>query len=122
DEGELAGLGGLQPGNAGFVIKAAQRASGFAVVGIAVCLRSSSDGSCDYIAVGVTGVTDKAYRAEHTENMLKGRRLDPRIIEEAAAEVTHGLDVMEDINASPEYRSHLARVYVARAIDCAMKS
>ena len=103
-------------------LKAAQRASGFAVVGIAVCLRSSPDGSCEDIAIGVTGVTDKAYRAEYTEKMLKGKKLDPRIIEEAAVEVTHGLDVMEDINASPEYRSHLARVYVARAIDSAMKS
>ncbi|MCZ6546869.1 MAG: xanthine dehydrogenase family protein subunit M [Deltaproteobacteria bacterium] len=100
-------------------LKAAQRASGFAVVGIAVCLRSSPDGSCEDIAIGVTGVTDKAYRAEYTEKMLKGKKLDPRIIEEAAVEVTHGLDVMEDINASPEYRSHLARVYLTRAVQTA---
>ncbi len=102
-------------------LKAAQRASGFAVVGIAVCLRSNPDGSCEDIAVGVTGVTDKAYRAEHTEKRLKGKKLDPRIIEEAAVEVTHGLDAMEDINASPDYRSHLARVYLTRAVQTALE-
>jgi carbon-monoxide dehydrogenase medium subunit len=69
----------------------------------------------------VTGVTDKAYRAEHTEKMLKGKKLDSRIIEEAAIEVTHGLDVMEDVNASPDYRSHLARIYLTRAVQTALE-
>jgi carbon-monoxide dehydrogenase medium subunit len=103
-------------------LKAAQRASGFAVVGVAACLKVGQDRICEEIAIGVTGVGDKAYRAEEVENKLKGKKLENRLIEEAAAETTHGVDVNEDINGSAEYRSHLARVYVARAIHASAES
>lgn len=103
-------------------LKAAQRASGFAVVGVAVCLRVDRAGNCADIAVGVAGATDKAYRPDNVEQKLRGKKLDAKLIEEAATQVVNGIDVIEDINGSKEYRSHLARVYTARAIDTAMKS
>jgi carbon-monoxide dehydrogenase medium subunit len=103
-------------------LKAAQRASGFAVVGAAVCLELGEDGTCRDIAIGVTGVADKAYRAQNAEEMLRGRKLDVGLMEEAAAEVTRGADVIEDINGSKEYRSHLAAVYTVRAIQAAMQA
>lgn len=102
-------------------LKAAQRASGFAVVGIAVCLRLDQDGSCRDIRIGVTGVADTAYRAENVDNMLRGKKLESSLLEKAAAEVTAGRDVIEDINGSKEYRSHLAGVYTVRAIQAALK-
>lgn len=101
-------------------LKAAQRASGFAVVGVAVCLKLGKSGPCENIAIGVTGVTDKAYRAEGTEQKLKGRKLQTNLIEKAAAEIVNGIDVIEDINGSKEYRSHLARIYGARVIQAAV--
>ena len=103
-------------------LKAAQRVSGFAVVGIAICLKMDPAGTCDTIAIGITGVGDKAYRAESVEKMLRGKRLETKLIQDAAVEVTRGQDVIEDINGSKEYRSHLARVYTARAIQAALKS
>lgn len=102
-------------------LKAAQRASGFAVVGIAVCLKLDSGGSCQDIRIGVTGVGDKAYRAEAVEKMLSGKKLETKLVEQAATEVTRGVDVNEDINGSKEYRSHLASVYTVRAIQAALK-
>jgi aerobic carbon-monoxide dehydrogenase medium subunit len=103
-------------------LKAAQRAAGFAVVGVAVSLRLRQDGSCQNIAIGVTGVTDRAYRATGVEEKLRGQKLDPRLIEQAAAVVVDGIDVNEDINGSQAYRSHLARVYTARAVAAALNS
>ncbi|MBI4523427.1 MAG: xanthine dehydrogenase family protein subunit M [Deltaproteobacteria bacterium] len=103
-------------------LKAAQRTSGFAVAGIAVCLKLNGGGTCEDIAIGVTGVGDKAYRAYSVESALKSKVLAPEVIEEAAAQVTDGIDITEDINGSKEYRSHLARVYTARAIESALKA
>lgn len=97
-------------------LKAAQKAAGFAVAGVAVCLELDPDGTCRDIAIGVTGVTDKAYRARKVEEKLRGTKLEPKHVDEAASEVTDGLDVNEDVNGSREYRAHLARVYTARAI------
>jgi aerobic carbon-monoxide dehydrogenase medium subunit len=103
-------------------LKAAPRSSGFAVVGVAVRLALDDKGNCNKIALGITGVTDKAYRAERVEQLLSGRKLDGKTIADAAAQATRNVDVIEDINGSAEYRKHLTEVYVARAIEAAMRS
>lgn len=103
-------------------LKAAPRSSGFAVVGVAVRLALGSDAVCNRIAIGVTGVTDKAYRAERVEQMLTGEKLDASLIQKATAEATRNVEVIEDINGSSEYRKHLTEVYVARAIESALRS
>lgn len=99
--------------------KASRQAAGFAIVGVAVCLKESPDGVCEDIAVGVTGVGDVAFRAEKVEAALRGRKLDEEAIEDAALLVTDGVDAIEDVNATPAYRSHLAQVYTARTIQAA---
>lgn len=103
-------------------LKAAQRTSGFAVVGVAACLKLDPAGSCEQIALGVTGVTDKTYRAADVENRLRGRKLETKLIEEAASGVCRSVDVLDDINGSKEYRTHLARVYTVRAIEAALRA
>ena len=92
------------------------------MVGVAVRMALDASGTCSRIAVGITGVTDKAYRADRVEQMLTGKKLDSKLIEDAAAESTRNVDVIEDINGSSEYRAHLTHVYVARAIQAAMQS
>jgi aerobic carbon-monoxide dehydrogenase medium subunit len=103
-------------------LKAAQRSSGFAVVGVAVRLDVGQDGICREIAIGLTGVGDKAYRARGAEAILRGKMLEESLLEQAALKVTDGIDPLEDINGSKEYRSHLARVYTVRAMHAAMAS
>ncbi|HWH77664.1 MAG TPA: xanthine dehydrogenase family protein subunit M [Candidatus Binatus sp.] len=100
--------------------KAAPRSSGFAVTGVAVRLSLDAAGTCARAAIGITGVTDKAYRPERTEQMLSGKKLDAKLIEDAANESTRNIEVIEDINGSSEYRAHLTHVYVARAIEEAL--
>ncbi len=100
-------------------LKAARRPSDFAIVGIAVCLKNGKDGACEEISLGVTGVTDKPYRPQQVEARLQGKKLDPEVIKAAAEGVTAGLDVNGNIHASPEFRSHLAGVYLFRAIQAA---
>ena len=103
-------------------MKAAPRSSGFAVVGVAVRLTLESSGNCSRAAIAITGVTDKAYRADRAEKILVGGKIDGALIESAAAEATRNIDVIEDINGSIEYRTHLTHVYVARAIQAALQT
>jgi carbon-monoxide dehydrogenase medium subunit len=102
-------------------LKAAPRSSGFAVVGVAVRIGLDGSGNCNRAAIGITGVTDKAYRPQRVEQMLTGQKLDVKTIEAAAAESTRNVEVIEDINGSSEYRKHLTEVYVARAIQEALR-
>jgi len=101
-------------------LKAAPRSSGFAVVGVAARIGLDGSGNCSRAAIGITGVTDKAYRPQRVEQMLAGTTLDTKTIETAAAESTRNVEVIEDINGSAEYRKHLTEVYVARAIQEAL--
>lgn len=103
-------------------LKAAPRSSGFAVVGVAARMALDSTGACSRAALGITGVSGKAYRAGRVERLLTGKKLDPKLIEDAARESTHNVDVIEDINGSIEYRTQLTRVYVARAIEAALNA
>ena len=101
-------------------LKAAPRSSGFAVVGVAVRLGMDASGVCNRAAIGITGVTDKAYRPERAEQILTGKKLDAAVIDQAAAEATRNIEVIEDINGSAEYRKHLTEVYTARAVQEAL--
>jgi len=100
--------------------KAAPRSSGFAVTGVAVRLSLDAAENCSRAAIGITGVTDKAYRATRTEQMLIGHKLDANLIRLAATESTRNIDVIEDINGSSDYRAHLTHVYVQRAVEEAL--
>jgi carbon-monoxide dehydrogenase medium subunit len=94
----------------------AQQASGFAIVGVAVWLRIDTKGRCEDIGIGVTGLSEKPFRAKAVEERLRGNKLSPKLIEESASQVAEGSDPLEDLHASAKFRAHLARVYTTRAI------
>lgn len=81
-----------------------QSASRFAVAGIAVVW------SGDRIQVGVTGVADTPYRATAVEEAYDGTG-------NAATKAVDGVEVMSDHFADAEYRSHLARHMVRKALE-----
>jgi carbon-monoxide dehydrogenase medium subunit len=103
--------------------KVAQKASGFAVVGIAVRVRLAG-GTIVMARIAVTGLSNRAYRAMHAERALEGRAGTPAEIQAAAAlvtkDATKDVEAMSDIHASAEYRAHLARIYAARALATAL--
>ena len=96
-------------------LKLPQKASGFALVGVAVWLRADG-GLCADIGVGVTGLGAKPFRAVGVERHLRRKRLEPALIKTASAEVTRRIEPLGDIHASAEFRAHLARLYTYRAI------
>jgi aerobic carbon-monoxide dehydrogenase medium subunit len=96
-------------------VKFAQKASGFAIAGVAVVLDKARNG----VAVAVTGVAVKAYRAAGAESSLRGLELSAATIAAAAQKAADGVDPLSDIHASAEFRAHLARVYARRALELA---
>ncbi|MGH9753295.1 MAG: FAD binding domain-containing protein [Blastocatellia bacterium] len=105
--------------NRGIYLKVPQSASGFAIVGVAAQIRIAG-GACEDIGIGVTGLAPKAFRAVSAEAALRGRTIDEATVSAAAARAdAEAADAMEDIHASGDYRRHLARVYVRRAVQAA---
>src|SRR5579862_8751792 len=99
--------------------KVPQPASGFALVGIAVRVRKDG-GKIVMARIGVTGLSNRAFRATAAEKALQGKAGSAAEIQAAAALVTQGIDANSDLHASAEYRMHLATVYAARAILAAL--
>lgn len=96
-------------------LKAARRPSDFALAGVAVRARMQG-ATCADLALAITGVGDTVFRARSAETALRGQAPTPALIEAAAARSLDGVEVTSDVHASSEYRTHLARVYVARAL------
>jgi carbon-monoxide dehydrogenase medium subunit len=92
-----------------------QLASGFAMVGAAVRV-ARGNGGIGFVRVGITGLASKAYRATNVEQILHSTG----DIEKAAAVVADGVEANSDLNASAHYRSHMARVFTARALKQAL--
>ena len=102
-------------------LKMPQQASGFAIVGVAVSLRLDAKGCCEDIGIGITGFSDKPFRARMVEDWLRGRKLTAKSIEAAAALVVEDVEPLEDLHAAADYRAHLAQLFTCRAIDAAAK-
>ncbi len=99
--------------------KVLQPASGFAIVGIAVRVRKQGD-KVAMARIGVTGLSNCAFRAKEAEKALEGRVGSPAEIQAVAALVGQGIDANSDLHASAEYRLHLAAVYAAKALATAL--
>jgi len=95
-----------------------QLASGFAIVGAAARV-AVKDGKVATARVGVTGIASKPYRARAVESALEGKQASAESIAAAAAHAADGVEALADLHASAEYRTHVAAVYVRRALEAA---
>jgi carbon-monoxide dehydrogenase medium subunit len=98
-------------------LKVFQKASGFAIVGVAARVTLGADGrACQTARVGITGVAAKAFRARGVEQGLEGRAMEEATVAAAAERVSDGVEALSDLHASGDYRLALARVYTKRAL------
>jgi carbon-monoxide dehydrogenase medium subunit len=91
-------------------------ASGYAVVGVAAWLALDEQGRVEAARLGVTGVGEVAYRAAASEAALVGERPTEEALRAAAERASDGVDPLEDLYASADYRAHLTRVHAERAL------
>jgi carbon-monoxide dehydrogenase medium subunit len=102
-------------------VKFANPASGYAIVGVAARVTLGDDGTVSDARVGVTGAGDHATRATGVEDDLRGKQPTAENIAAAAARAAEGIDPLDDIHASAEYRAELTRVYTRRALTQAVE-
>jgi aerobic carbon-monoxide dehydrogenase medium subunit len=93
-----------------------RRAEDWAMVGV-TALVSARDGTCEDVRVGLTHMASVPLRASAVENALRGQPLDAQRIAQAAEQAAEGTDPPGDLNATPDYKRHLARVLTKRALE-----
>jgi carbon-monoxide dehydrogenase medium subunit len=97
--------------------KFTRRAEDWAMVGVCALVSRAADGSCDDVRIGLTNMGATPLRATAAEDALRGGSLDDDAISAAAEQAAEGTDPPGDLNATPDYKRHLARVLTRRALE-----
>jgi len=94
-----------------------RRAEDWAMVGVVALVKKAADGSCEDVRIGLTHMGSTPLRAGAVESALRGKGLDAQSIASAAEQAAEGTDPPGDLNATPDYKRHLARVLTRRALE-----
>jgi carbon-monoxide dehydrogenase medium subunit len=92
-----------------------RRSEDWAMVGISALVKQTGD-ICEDVRVGLTNMGHVPLRASAVEEALKGQPLNAESIAKAAELAAEGTEPPADLNASSDYKRHLARVLTRRAL------
>jgi len=94
-----------------------RRREDWAMVAACALVKKAADGSCEDVRIGLTHMGSTPLRATAVEQALRGKPLDAQSIAAAAEQAAEGTDPPADLNASEDYKRHLARVLTRRALE-----
>jgi CO/xanthine dehydrogenase FAD-binding subunit len=92
------------------------RRSDFAFVAAAAQIALGDDGRCKRIAIGVGAVTDCPMRLDAAEKQLTGTALEAAKVNDAVRAALAGIEPLDDLHASAEYRRRAAASLATRAV------
>jgi carbon-monoxide dehydrogenase medium subunit len=96
-------------------VKFTRRAEDWAMVAVCAMVKKAGDGSVEDVRVALTNMGSTPLRAGAVEDALRGKGTDA--IAAAAEQAAEGTDPPGDLNATPDYKRHLARVLTRRALE-----
>ena len=96
-----------------------RRSEDWAMVGVCAVVKASG-GTCEDVRIGLTHMGSVPLRATAAEQALRGQELSAENIAKAAEQAAEGTNPPADLNASTEYKRHLARVLTRRALSDAV--
>ena len=96
-------------------LKFTRRAEDWAMVAVCAMVKKAGDGSVEDVRIALTNMGSTPLRAGAAEDALRGKGTDA--IAAAAEQAAEGTDPPGDLNATPDYKRHLARVLTRRALE-----
>lgn len=96
--------------------KLPNKASRFAIVGVAALITLAGDGTCGRVRIGVTGAGPMAFRARAAERYLTDREPSGIHLQAAAERAPRGVEIIDDIHGSPDYRRQVTMALTRRAL------
>ena len=93
-----------------------RRQEDWAMVAVAAAVKKGADGTVEDVRIGLTHMGSTPLRATASEAALRGQPLNAETIAAAAEQASEGTEPPADLNASADYKRHLARVLTRRAL------
>jgi carbon-monoxide dehydrogenase medium subunit len=97
-----------------------RRSEDWAMVAVCAVVKRSGQ-TCEDVRVGLTNMASIPLRATAVEDALRGQELTPETIATAAELAADATNPPADLNASADYKRHLARVMCRRALEHAAR-
>ena len=97
------------------------RQGDFAIVSVAIMLAMNDNGICENAKIALGSVNPTPFRAREAEEMLNGKKIDEKLIHEAANQAAEASDPDYDIHSSEEYKREMARVFTRKGLIQALK-
>jgi carbon-monoxide dehydrogenase medium subunit len=94
-----------------------RRNEDWAMVAVCALVKKGADGSCEDVRIGLTHMGATPLRATAAEQALRGQPLDAERIRAAAEQAAEGTEPPTDLNATADYKRHLARILCRRALE-----
>jgi carbon-monoxide dehydrogenase medium subunit len=112
-----------QPANtAGAYFKMSRVAVDLAIVGVgAVITLDGKDGSCSDVKIALGAVAPTPIRAKKAEAVIKGKKIEEDLIEEAGKIASEEASPIDDVRGSAFYRTEIVNVLTKRAIRKALE-
>jgi aerobic carbon-monoxide dehydrogenase medium subunit len=92
-----------------------RRSEDWAMVAVSALVKRNGD-TCEDVRIGLTNMGPVPLRASAVEEALRGQSLTADAIAKASEQAADGTDPPADLNASADYKRHLARVLCKRAL------
>jgi aerobic carbon-monoxide dehydrogenase medium subunit len=93
-----------------------RRSEDWAMVAVSAVVKQLGD-ICEDVRIALTNMGSTPLRATAVEQALKGQHMTRETIAAAAEHAAEGTDPPADLNASADYKRHLARVMCRRALE-----
>ncbi len=94
-----------------------RRKEDWTMVAVCALVKKAADGTCEDVRIGLTHMGSTPLRATAAEQALRGQPLDAERIRAAAEQAGEGTEPPADLNASADYKRHLARVLCRRVLE-----
>jgi carbon-monoxide dehydrogenase medium subunit len=101
-------------------VKFGNKASRFAVVGVAASITLDRQARCVRARIAITGAGPKPARAGFAERYLVGKRVTKATLVGTSERAGRGIEFLSDIHGSEDYREHLTGVITLRALRSAV--
>jgi len=92
-----------------------RRSEDWAMVAVSALVKQTGD-ICEDVRIGITNMGSVPLRARAVEEALRGQPLNADTTTAAAEQAAEGTDPPADLNATADYKRHLARVLCRRAL------
>ena len=91
------------------------------MVAVSALVKKGGDGTCEDVRIGLTHMGSVPLRATAVEEALRGQPLTPTRSPRPPSTPPTGTEPPADLNASQDYKRHLARVLCKRALAAASR-